>query len=264
VQDARRHGVEVRPVDVTTSEWDSTLERDTELPAVRLGFSLATSMSEESVKRIVAARAERPFENADDLALRAALTRHDLHAIAAVGALAPLAGHRRNAHWLAASEKPSGILHDAPIDEMQPSFMPPPEGKDITADYASLGLTLGRHPLVLLRQRLKQMHSITATELKQLRNGTPARVIGMVRGRQHPQTAHGTIFITLEDETGYTNVIVWSDLAAEQRRELLGSKLLGVEGIMEKEGDVVHLIARRLSDHSRLLGPLAVESRDFH
>jgi error-prone DNA polymerase len=264
VQDARRHGVEVRPVDVTKSEWDSTLEHDTEPPAVRLGLSFAKSMSEESVKRIVAARAERPFENVDDLARRAVLRRRDLHAVAAAGALAPFTGHRRNAHWLAAAQRPSGILHDAPFGEMLPCFAPPPEGKDITADYASLGLTLGRHPLVLLRQRLQKMDFITAAELKRLRKGTPARAIGMVRGRQHPQTAHGTIFVTLEDETGYTNVIVWGTVAAEQHRALLDSKMLGVDGIVEREGDVVHLIAQQLTDYSRLLGPLAVESRDFH
>jgi error-prone DNA polymerase len=264
VQDAQRHGVEVRPADVTKSEWDSALERDAEPPAVRLGFSLAKSVSEESVQRIVAARAERAFESLDDLARRAGLTRRDLHAIAAAGALAPLAGHRRNAHWLAAAERPSGILSDAPVDETRPRLAPPPEGKNITADYASLGLTLGRHPLALLRQQLKRMNFITAVELKRLRSGTPARAIGMVRGRQHPQTAHGTIFVTLEDETGYTNVIVWGDVAAEQHRALLDSRMLGVDGIVEKEGDVVHLVAQRLSDHSRLLGPLAVESRDFH
>ena len=264
VQDARRHGVEVRPVDVTKSEWDSTLEHDTEPPAVRLGFSLAKSMSEESAKRIVAARAERPFENVDDLARRAVLARRDLHAIAAAGALAPLAGHQRNAHWLAAAERPSGILHDSPISDMQPQLTPLPEGKDITADYASLGLTLGRHPLVLLRQRLQKMSFITAAELKRLRKGTPARAIGMVRGRQHPQTAHGTIFVTLEDETGYTNVIVWGSVAAEQHRALLDSKMLGVDGTVEREGDVIHLVAQQLTDYSYLLGPLAVKSRDFH
>jgi error-prone DNA polymerase len=264
VQDAQRHDVVVRPVDVTRSEWDSTLERDVQPPAVRLGFSLAKNMSEAGVKRIVAARAERPFESVDDLARRAALTRRDLHAIAAAGALAPLAGHRRNAHWLAAAERPSGILHDALVDEVQPRFAPLPEGRNITADYANLGLTLGRHPLVLLRPRLKKTNFITAAELKRLGSGTPARTIGMVRGRQHPQTAHDTIFVTLEDETGYTNVIVWGHVAAKQHRVLLGSKMLGVDGIVEKEGNVVHLIAQQLSDYSWLLGPLAVESRDFH
>ncbi len=265
VQDARRHGVDVRPVDVTASEWDSTLERDgVGPPAVRLGFSGAKGTSEETIKRVVAARREHPFESVDDLAHRAALTRRDLRIIAAAGALAPLAGHRRNAHWLAAGERPPGILHDAPIEETPPRLASPTEGEDLTADYASLGLTLGRHPLALLRQRLRHMRFATAADLRQLPAGKPARTAGIVTGRQRPQTAKGTIFVTLEDETGYTNVIVWSHVAERQRRELLGSTLLGVEGVMEKEGDVAHLVARRLTDHSPLLGPLGVKSRDFH
>ena len=265
VQDARRHGVEVRPVDVTMSEWDSTLERDGAGPsAVRLGFSLAKGASEESIKRIIAARMKRSFENVDDLARRAALTRRDLRIIAAAGALTPLAGHRRNAHWLAAGERPSGILQNAPVNESLPGLSAPAEGQDLAADYASLGFTLGRHPLALLRQRLRRMRFATAADLRQLPAGKPARTAGIVTGRQRPQTAKGTTFVTLEDETGYTNVIVWSHIAERQRRELLGSSLLGVEGVLEKEGDVVHLVARRLTDHSRLLGILAVKSRDFH
>ena len=265
VQDARRHGVEVRPVDVTASEWDSTLERNgAGPPAVRLGFSLAKGASAENTKRIIAAHRERPFESVDDLARRAALTRRDLRIIAATGALAPLAGHRRNAHWLAAGERPSGILQDAPVNESLPGFPVPTEGKNLTADYASLGLTLGRHPLALLRQRLQRMRFATAADLRELPSGKPARTAGIVKGRQRPQTAKGTTFVTLEDETGYTNVIVWRHIAERQRRELLGSSLLGVEGMMQKEGEIVHLVARRLTDHSRLLGPLGVKSRDFH
>lgn len=265
VQDARRHGVEVRPVAVTASEWDSTLERDSAgPPAVRLGFSLVKGASEESVKRIVTARVKAPFESVDDLACRAALARHDLHVIAAAGALAPLAGHRRNAHWLAAGEIPSGILQGAPIEEASPRLAAPTEGQDLTADYASLHLTLGRHPLALLRQRLLRMRFATAAELRRMPAGKPARTAGLVTGRQRPQTARGTTFVTLEDETGCTNIIVWSGIAERQRRELLGSRLLGVEGVLEKEGDVVHLVAQRLTDHSRLLGPLEVKSRDFH
>jgi error-prone DNA polymerase len=132
------------------------------------------------------------------------------------------------------------------------------------ADYASLGLTLGRHPLALLRQRLQRMRLATAADIQQLPSGKTARTAGIVTGRQRPQTAKGTTFVTLEDETGYVNVVVWSNLAERQRRELLDSSLLGVEGVMQKEGAVVHLIARRLTDYSRLLGTLAAKSRDFH
>ena len=132
------------------------------------------------------------------------------------------------------------------------------------ADYASTGLTLGRHPLALLRSRLARMRFATADELKLLPGGTPARAAGIVTGRQRPGTASGTVFVTLEDETGYVNVIVWPHLIERQRRELLGARLMGVEGVLEREGEVMHLIARRLSDHSALLGKLDTASRDFH
>ena len=132
------------------------------------------------------------------------------------------------------------------------------------ADYGSLGLTLGRHPLALLRSRLRRLRLIPASQLLTLPDGSPARTAGIVTGRQRPSTAKGVVFVTLEDETGYVNVVVWNHLVERQRRELLGSSLLGVEGVMQKEGAVVHLVARRLTDYTRLLGRLKTESRDFH
>jgi len=146
-----------------------------------------------------------------------------------------------------------------------PAVLPPPtEGENLVADYASTGLTLGRHPLALLRSRLARMRFATADELKLLPGGTPARAAGMVTGRQRPSTASGTVFVTLEDETGCVNVIVWPHLIERQRRELLGARLMGVEGVLEREGEVMHLVAKRLSDHSALLGSLVTQSRDFH
>ena len=141
---------------------------------------------------------------------------------------------------------------------------PPSEGDEIVADYASLGLTLGRHPLALLRPRLTRMRLSTAASIQALASGTPARAAGIVTGRQRPGTAKGVVFVTLEDETGYTNVVVWERLVKAQRRELLGASLLGVHGVVQKEKGVVHLVARRLVDYSRLLGRLATSSRDFH
>ena len=156
------------------------------------------------------------------------------------------------------------LLADAPINEAPPLLAAPTEGEDLVADYASLGLTLGRHPLALLRPRLARLRFATAAGLRDLPHGRPARAAGIVVGRQRPDTASGVIFVTLEDETGSVNVIVWRDLAERQRRELLGSRLLGVHGVLEREGKVVHLIAGRLSDHSELLGALETASRDFH
>jgi error-prone DNA polymerase len=267
VQDARRHGVEVRPVNVTRSEWECTLESGEEStqPAVRLGFLLVQGLAEEAAMRVVAARVGESLQSVEDLAHRAALNRHDLKCLAAAGALEPLAGHRRQAHWAVAGVETGGhVLRGAPIVETPAVFRPPSEGEDLVADYASIGLTLGRHPLALLRPRLSRMRFSTAVELRALPSGRRARAAGIVTGRQRPDTASGAVFVTLEDETGCVNVIVWRDLTERQRLELLGAQLMGVEGVLEREGEVVHLVAKRLSDHSALLGRLSTPSRDFH
>ncbi len=262
VQDARRHNVEVLPVDVTVSDWEcALLSADT----MRLGFCMVSGLQQASAERIAAARAQQVFENIDDFSRRANLNKRTLQQLAAANALSALAGHRRNAHWLTAGvETPTMLLHDAPIIETPPQLTAPTEGQDIIADYASTGLTLGRHPLALLRTRLARMRHVTAADLTHLADGQRVRASGIVTCRQRPGTASGVVFVTLEDETGYVNVVVWSALVERQRRELLGARLLGVEGKLQKEGEVVHLIAHRLTDHTPMLGSIAVASRDFH
>ena len=263
VQDARRHDVEVRTVDVCVSHWECTLEPPA--PAVRLGFLMIKGLSRAGAERIVAARQERPFESVEDLAHRAGLNQHDLKCLAAAGALHPLAEHRRLAYWdVAGVETGPDLLRDAPVIETPPPLRRPTEGEDLVADYASLGLTLGRHPLALLRDRLRRRRLATAAEIRALPHGSFARACGIVTGRQRPDTAAGVVFVTLEDETGYVNVVVWRDLGERQRRELLGSRLMTVHGVIEREGEVVHLVARRLVDASALLGRLITRSRDFH
>jgi error-prone DNA polymerase len=273
VQDARRHGIEVRPADVTVSDWECTLESSVvsrqssalPQPAVRLGLLMVKGLSEAGARRITAVRDAARFADVEDLARRAELDRRDLRSLAAAGTLVALAGHRRAAHWQAAgAQERLPLLRDAPIRDRQPALLAPTEGEDIVADYRSLGLTLGRHPLALLRRRLQRLRLTPAAELHALPNGRPARTAGIVTGRQRPSTAKGVVFVTLEDETGYINVVVWNDLVERQRRELLGSSLLGVDGVLQKDGEVVHLVARRLTDYSSLLGKLKVESRDFH
>ena len=148
--------------------------------------------------------------------------------------------------------------------EKIPELAPPSEGEDIVADYRSLGFTLGRHPLALLRNHLERLKIVKAEHLSLLPHGSRVRAAGLVTCRQRPDTANGVVFVTLEDESGCVNVIVWRGLQERQRRELMGARLLGVAGVLEREGAVVHLIARRLEDHSRLLGALAVAARDFH
>jgi error-prone DNA polymerase len=259
-QDARRHGVEVLPADALLSAWDCTLEEG----AVRLGLRMANGLAAAAGERIVA---NRPYASVAELARRAALNRKDLNCLAAAGALRSLAGHRRNAHWHASGVETKPVMQVGPADDRV--LLPPPgEAEEIAADYASLGLSLGRHPLALLRPKLEEWGWTSAEALRALGHGRHARAAGLVTCRQQPDTASGVVFVTLEDETGCVNVIVWRDLAERQRRELVGTRLLGVEGVIEREGNVIHLVARRLRDHDPLLAPLfgrlAPKSRDFH
>jgi error-prone DNA polymerase len=267
VQDAQRHGVEVRPADVLVSDVDSKLESagDGSKPALRLGLGLIKGLKVSSAERVVVARKKREFSSSEELARRAGLDRGDLSALAAADALAGLAGHRREALWetLGIDAETRLKLAAKASAETLP-LAPPSEGDEIVADYAALGLTLRRHPLALLRERLKTRRIHTASEIAQSRNGQFIRAAGIVTCRQRPATASGVIFVTLEDESGYVNVIVWNDLADRQRKELLGARLLAVSGEVQREGPVVHILARRLEDLSAMLGKLATQSHDFH
>ncbi|OZI58430.1 error-prone DNA polymerase [Bordetella genomosp. 1] len=273
VQDARRHGVRVLPVDVHHSHWEAVLAPvpGQARPAVRLGLNMIKGLSEETSLRIERMRAQRSFTDTADLARRAGLNRHELDALAAADALAALAGHRRQASWeAAAGVADRDLLRDAPIEEAQlPELAAPSEGQGIVADYLSTGLTLRRHPLALLRAQLSARRFETAEVLGHYPNRRLARACGIVTVRQRPGTANGTIFVTLEDETGPVNVVVRPELIEAQRRELLDSVLLGVYGVWQSIDGVRHLIARRLVDMSPLLreldqAGLAARSRNFH
>ena len=268
VQDARRHGIEVRPIDIAVSDWESTLEEyddtRTRQPAVRLGMSLQRGMSREVAARIEDARAIRPFSDVADLARRAGLDRGDLQVLAASNALASLAGNRRQALWQAVGAVPDkDLLRPTTPQEEAPQLRAPSEGDEIVGDYRSQGLTLGRHPLALLRPQLLKQRFMPAAVLNDYQNGQLARACGIVTVRQRPGTAKGVLFMTLEDETGNINLIVWPKLVEEQRREVLRAPLLGVYGIWQREGEVRHLVAKRLVDMSHLLGRLGTQSRDF-
>jgi error-prone DNA polymerase len=255
VGDARRHGVDVRPVDVMISEWDCTLEdaphpsplpragegdfirgasRDGSLapeggegwgegPALRLGLRMITGLTAAGGERIVQARRAMPFESVADLADRARLDRRDLTALADADALATLTGHRHDAVWeVAGVERLPAILAGATFDEIAPDLPAPTEGQDVVADYRRVGLTLRRHPLALLRRQLRERRIVTADTIARTPHGRFVRTAGIVIGRQRPDTKSGVVFVTLEDETGAINVIVWRDVGDRQRRELLG------------------------------------------
>ncbi|MEY4750360.1 MAG: hypothetical protein RIQ60_2574 [Pseudomonadota bacterium] len=341
VQDARRHGVAVLPVDVTTSAWDCTLEDapstltppapppplqkggrggfpSTSLPrhphapppggpAVRLGLRMVSGLAEAAARRLLAARADAAFADVQDLALRAGLVPAELRTLARADALAALAGHRREQLWAAAAPRVAtglstamstvptpgvgsrtgtrrattrharpvavdttaqpfqpDLLHGVRIEEAQLSLLEAGEGETITLDYAATGLTLRRHPVALLRERLARQGVLSAAQLARLPNGRRVRACGLVVTRQQPSTAKGTIFVTLEDETGPVNVIVWKDVREHDRAALLGARLLAVAGTWQRQGGVTHLIARRLIDASPWLGRLQAASRDFH
>jgi error-prone DNA polymerase len=265
VRDARAHGVEVRPVDVAVSDWDAALEAGEEgEPALRLGLGLVRGLSRDGARRLVEARAGGAFDSVQQLAERAALERSDLEALSAAGALAGLAGNRHRAAWrVTGVERPLPLLPSLRIPEGLPLLRAPREGEDIVADYRALGLTLGRHPLALLRPQLAADGWLSAAALWERPNGERVRTGGIVVTRQRPGSASGVTFVTVEDETGQANLIVWKSLGDRQRRVLLGSRLLGVSGEVQREGDVLHVVARRLEDRSALLGELAARSRDF-
>ncbi|MDP9090827.1 MAG: error-prone DNA polymerase [Pseudomonadota bacterium] len=267
VRDARNHGVEVRAVDATISEWDCTLERRVDgRAALRLGLRLVKHLSQEGATRLLAARALRAFDSIADIAERASLERRDLEALGAADALMKLTGHRHRAVWqVTGVERALPLLTASTIvDEGIPMLRAPREGQDIVADYGSIGLTLRRHPLALLRDRLRRRGVFPTQELWDQPNGKLVKTAGLVITRQRPGSAGGVTFVTMEDETGCVNLIVWNRVAVEQRAALLESRLLEVHGKLQREGDVQHVIARRLIDLSSLLGDLVVASRNFH
>ncbi|HEY6642448.1 OB-fold nucleic acid binding domain-containing protein, partial [Povalibacter sp.] len=266
IRDARRHGVRVHPVDVTISDWDCTLEgSDPSAAEIRLGLRLVKGLSEAGAQRLMSARNERAFTDPQDLARRARLNRMDLEALAAANALASLAGTRHQASWaLAGVDVELPLFESAPVPEATPLLPAPTEGQNIAADYRSLGLTLRRHPLALLRDRFLKRNILTAEQLKSAPTGRPVRFAGIVNVRQSPGTANNTTFMTLEDETGDVNIIVWSRVAQDYRSAFLSSQLLEVHGELQRESGVMHLIAKSLYNRSDWLGQLQVQSRDFH
>jgi len=267
VRNAREHGVEVRSVDVNRSDWDSTLERRNEdgRPALRLGLHSVKGLSADGGQRLVAARAGGAFDAIREVAERAALGSKDLGALASAGAFKAFASNRHRARWeVAGLEKPTELFASMRFTEALPMLRRPTESEDIAADYRHLGLTLGRHPLALLRDRLRELRVQSAREVADLTHGTRVRAAGLVITRQRPSSAAGVMFVTLEDETGYLNLVVWDSLAQSERRIVAGAALMGVVGKVQKEGAVLHVIAERLFDYSDLLGRLVTRSRDFH
>jgi error-prone DNA polymerase len=268
-QDVRRNGVPVRPVDVSISDWDCTLEPDDaapgQQPALRLGLRLVRSLPRANAERIVAERARQGVASIDQLAARAQLSRRSIQALAAAGALGALSSHRHDASWQALGvERLPGLIAGLSASE-PPAVLPAPtESQNILADYRHLGLTTGRHPLALLRPALTRRGFRSSSDLQRLADGSSVRVGGLVTHMQQPATASGVVFASLEDETGIVNIILWPKVFAAQRRCALESSLLVVEGTLQRRDRVAHVIAQRLHNRSAWLGGIRRDSRDFH
>ncbi len=270
VRDATHHGVEVRPIDVLFSDYECTLETASQgRPALRLGLRMVRGLSEAGGSRLVTARATTTFSSVQDLTERAGLNRGDLEALAAADALAGLTGNRHQAFWEVSGTEaglPLAPRSLAPSEQVEgkPMLLAPTEGQNIVADYQASGLSLGRHPLALLRDRLRAQRLCTLQDLDGKPNGSQVRTAGIVVTRQRPGSAHGVTFITIEDETGHANLIVWERIGTEYQQALVHSHLMEVHGRVQREGEVMHVIADVLLDRSRLLGDLVTRPRDFH
>ncbi|WP_266182243.1 error-prone DNA polymerase [Dyella humicola] len=268
VQDAQRHGVNVRPVDVRYSAWDNALEDDAASVggfAIRLGLRQIRGCRQDMAGRLATERARRPFDDVADLCARTGMNRQQQEALAEADALRGLAGHRHRARWaIAGIEAQLPLFGHASPEEPAVALPPPSQAENTLADYARVGLTLGPHPLRQLRTRLRALHCMDGRALSHQPHASHVRAAGLVTQRQRPQTASGVTFITMEDEFGSINVVVWSHVAERQRRVYLEASLLGVEGRWEHVDGVSHLIAHRLIDFSSLLGSLDSRSRDFH
>ncbi len=277
MQDARRtrgkrRGVEFLPVDVMHSDWDNTLrggalrsgESDGEQPAIRLGLRQVCGFSERAAHMLSRARAQSPFRDVPDLCLRAGLDEKSRNALAEAGALQGLVGNRNHARWAVAGVERERPLFLGSPDEAVIELPLPTVGQDMLADYRALGLTLGAHPMSLLRDRLRARRLLGSRDLQDQRHGSHVHAVGLVTNRQRPATAQGTMFVTLEDEHGMINVVVWEHVALRRRKALLGARLLAVRGRWERVDGVVHLIAQDMQDLSDLLAGLRTSSRDFH
>jgi error-prone DNA polymerase len=242
---------------------------DHRLSAVRLGLRLVSGLRQAVGERIATERAKSSFTTTQDLALRCQLGAEDLKALASADALQSLSGHRRQQVWDASALRPSpALLQGVPIDEEILQLPAAQEGEEVTFDYASIGLTLRSHPLLLLRSQLSKQKLLTAAQMRDYPTGRLVRACGIVTMRQQPGTAKGVVFVTLEDETGSVNVIVWKAVKEQFRDVVYQSRLMAVFGVWQRDeasgGEVRHVVAKRLVDLTHLLGELATTSRDFH
>ena len=280
IQDAQRHDIEIREADVQKSGWNYRLEpanarsqRYTQPQgAIRIGMRQIKGLAKDAADRIAELQ---PYRDIDDLAQRAALNDQALTFLARAGALRNLTGHRYQAHWDAAGvDRPGELWQHTGVSipyHTSVQLTSPEAGEEVMADYRYLGLSLGTHPLALLRGLAELECCITAQELNEKRNGQLVEIAGLVTCRQRPDTSSGVIFLTLEDETGNSNLVVWKNTFQRFRTEILQGQLLRVKGVVEREREVVHVVAGHVMNLSEALGSLSrqneifqIKTRRFH
>nr|CAD6436566.1 error-prone DNA polymerase [Rhizobium sp. Q54] len=277
VRDAREHGVEVRPVCINRSRWDCTLEplEGTNRHAVRLGMRLVRGLATAEAARIVAARADEPFTSVDDVWRRSGVPVASLVELAEADAFLPsLRLERRDALWAikALRDEPLPLFTAAAereareiAEQLEPevALHQMTEGHNVVEDYSHTGLTLRHHPLRFLRADLTMRRIVTCAEAMSARDGQWLMAAGLVLVRQRPGSAKGVMFITIEDETGIANVVVWPKLFERSRRVVLGASMMAINGRIQREGEVVHLVAQQLFDLSADLSGLAERDGAF-
>ncbi len=277
LQDARRHKMKIFPIDVNHSHYENSIEQKPNTTGqhandwgVRLGLIRIKSLHQDTAFKIEQKRANKEYTSIEDLATRAQLSTNDLQHLAAADALHSLCGHRYHAHWHASGIEPSRPLlqtsqNTSPIQQTDLLSVNAPQFEhNIRLDFQTTGVSLRPHPMVALRHEAPFNRCKKQDELHLVGNGRFVQVAGLVTGRQRPGTAKGTIFLTLEDETGNINIIVWKDTQKHFRQALLTAQLLLIKGRLETKDNVVHIIAGKLEDHSERLQDFSVKSRDFH
>ena len=282
INDAKRHGVGILPIDINRSYLDSTLEYEdtferiasydsvTSKIAIRIGFRMVKGLSQDASMKIVKARQAGKFSNIQELIFRSKINKGDLEFLAAADALSALSGDRYRAFWQASAvDKITDnsffadqrfFKGDFGVDVLLPIVS---EEENIFSDYASVGFTLRAHPVALFRKHLNCYQVASASELSNVGDRVNVKVVGLVTCRQRPMTAAGVTFLTLEDESGFINVVVWPAIGERLRPIVRQSTLMGVAGQIQENEGVIHLIAQELVDLSHWLGNLESYSRDF-
>jgi error-prone DNA polymerase len=261
--DARKHGVEVRPVDINDSDWDNLLEEKSgKYRVLRLGFRQVKGLREEEMKQFVAARNKR-YTTMNELR-DSGLTQPILERLADADAFRSIALDRRQALWeLSVKDRPIVLFSSQSADDPEKTSLPAMSmSEHVVQDYSSTSLSIKAHPVSFIREKLHQLHILSTSDLTKSKNGDPVKVAGLVLVRQRPGTASGICFMTIEDETGFANAVIFPNLFEKFRREILQSKLILLEGKLQVEGEVIHVIVSNCYNLSALLRNLTASRNE--